>query len=94
MTNSEWTSNGKRLLLKLSGEAFCKPGVGGIDPGELELIAGEIAAARSQGAEIAVVVGGGNFVRGAQLAEPIGAARVGEEELVGVARDLEELAQA
>lgn len=63
-----WTSNGKRLLVKLSGEAFCKPGVGGIDPAELELIAGEIADARNQGAEIAVVVGGGNFVRGAELA--------------------------
>jgi uridylate kinase len=69
MGDSEWTSNGKRLLLKLSGEAFCKPGVGGIDPGELALIAGEIADARVQGAEIAVVVGGGNFVRGAELAE-------------------------
>lgn len=67
--NDGWVSNGKRLLVKLSGEAFCKPGVGGIDPSELELIAGEIADARAHGAEIAVVVGGGNFVRGAELAE-------------------------
>jgi len=59
----------KRILLKLSGEAFCKPGIGGIDPAELELIASEIADARAKGAQIAVVVGGGNFVRGAELAE-------------------------
>ena len=64
-----WASNGKRLLVKLSGEAFCKPGVGGIDPVELALIAGEIADARSHGAEIAVVVGGGNFIRGGELAK-------------------------
>lgn len=57
-----------RVLLKLSGEAFCKPGEGGIDPDELEVIAGEIKAAVSAGAQIAVVVGGGNLIRGATLA--------------------------
>ncbi len=67
-TGTAWTSNGKRLLVKLSGEAFCKPGSGGIDREELALIAGEIADARTHGAEIAVVVGGGNYVRGAELA--------------------------
>lgn len=35
VTDDQWKSNGKRLLVKLSGEAFCKPGVGGIDPAEL-----------------------------------------------------------
>lgn len=58
-----------RVLLKLSGESFCRPGKGGIDAHELGVIAGEIAEARASGAEIAVVVGGGNFVRGAELAE-------------------------
>jgi len=58
-----------RVLLKLSGEAFCTPGGHGIDPGELSLIAGEVADARANDAQIAVVVGGGNFVRGATLAD-------------------------
>jgi uridylate kinase len=41
----------------------------GIDPAELEMIAREMSGARAHGAEITVVVGGGNFVRGAELAE-------------------------
>lgn len=57
-----------RVLLKLSGEAFCKPGEGGIDADELEVIAGEIKAAASAGAQVAVVVGGGNLIRGSTLA--------------------------
>lgn len=57
-----------RVLLKLSGEAFCKPGERGIDGEELELIANEIVAAHEQGAQLAIVVGGGNMVRGSALA--------------------------
>lgn len=59
----------RRVLLKLSGEAFCAPGGHGVDPKELETIASEVKSAHSTGAQIAVVVGGGNIVRGAQLAE-------------------------
>lgn len=58
----------KRVLLKLSGEAFCKPGGSGIDTEELNLIASEVAKAHETGVELAVVVGGGNFIRGATLA--------------------------
>jgi uridylate kinase len=65
----------RRILLKLSGESFCKPGGFGIDPIELEAIAREVAAASvgvggkgGAGAQLAVVVGGGNIIRGAQLA--------------------------
>lgn len=58
-----------RVLLKLSGEAFCAPGGFGVDPPELEVIAREVREAASLGAELAVVVGGGNIIRGAQLAE-------------------------
>lgn len=57
-----------RVLLKLSGEAFCKPGGFGIEGNELQVIAGEIAAAHKVGAQLAVVVGGGNIIRGAALA--------------------------
>jgi uridylate kinase len=59
----------KRVLLKLSGEAFGAPGGFGIDPRELEVIAGEVKGAAQTGTQIAVVVGGGNIVRGAKLAE-------------------------
>jgi uridylate kinase len=62
------TARGRRILLKLSGESFCKPGGFGIDPGELAHIAGEVRDASQAGAQLAVVVGGGNFIRGADLA--------------------------
>jgi uridylate kinase len=58
----------KRVLLKISGEAFCKPGGFGIDGPELDVIAQEITAAAKVGTELAVVVGGGNIIRGATLA--------------------------
>lgn len=58
----------KRALLKISGEAFCKPGGFGIDGPELDVIAQEIATAAKVGTELAVVVGGGNIIRGATLA--------------------------
>lgn len=59
----------KSVLLKLSGEAFCRPGGAGIDPEELDLIAREVKAAADSGCRVAVVVGGGNNIRGARLAE-------------------------
>ncbi len=59
----------RRVLLKLSGESFCAPGGFGVDPHELEVIASEVRDAASAGAQMAVVVGGGNIIRGAQLAE-------------------------
>lgn len=59
----------QRVLLKLSGEAFCAPGSLGIDSKELELIAKEIYDAAQQGTQLAVVVGGGNIIRGAALAK-------------------------
>ena len=59
----------RRLLLKISGEAFCEPGGFGIDGDELGLIASEIAKAVTDGVQLAVVVGGGNIIRGARLAQ-------------------------
>ena len=55
----------RRVLLKLSGEAFGGGSVG-LDPDVVAKIAREIAAAAQQ-VEIAIVVGGGNFFRGAEL---------------------------
>lgn len=63
------TSRFRRVILKISGESFSRPGEFGIDPQELGHIAEEIAGALGQGVEIAVVVGGGNIIRGAQLAQ-------------------------
>lgn len=59
----------RRVLLKLSGEAFCAPGSFGVDPRELEQIAREIKDAAAVGVQLAIVVGGGNIIRGAALAE-------------------------
>ena len=59
----------RRVLLKLSGEAFCeKAGGFGIDPGRVAEVAREISQARQDGTEISVVVGGGNIFRGTALA--------------------------
>lgn len=62
-------TNRRRVLLKLSGEAFCSPGGFGIEPEALGAIASEVRDAVQQGVEVAVVVGGGNIIRGATLAE-------------------------
>ena len=57
----------KRVLLKLSGEVFGGGRVG-VDPDVVQSIARQIAEAqRATGTQIAVVVGGGNFFRGAEL---------------------------
>ena len=57
----------KRILLKLSGEAFGGKGEFGLDVSAAEYIAQEIREAHKLGLEIAVVVGGGNIVRGEKL---------------------------
>jgi uridylate kinase len=54
----------KRVLLKLSGEIFCKPGAFGIDGAALESIAERISQICQLGPQVAVVVGAGNFLRG------------------------------
>jgi uridylate kinase len=58
----------RRILVKLSGEALMGDGDFGIDPAFIRRLAGELRAMREYGAEIAVVVGGGNLFRGAGLA--------------------------
>ncbi|MBY8888926.1 UMP kinase [Streptomyces sp. PTM05] len=56
----------RRFLLKLSGEAF-GGGSLGVDPDVVHKIAREIAAVVRGGTQIAIVIGGGNFFRGAEL---------------------------
>jgi uridylate kinase len=54
----------RRVLLKLSGEALMGEHEYGIDPEVVRGIAAQITAAKSDGTEIAIVVGGGNIFRG------------------------------
>lgn len=58
-----------RVLLKLSGEAFSGGGGLGVDPDVVASIARQIADVVRAGTEVAVVIGGGNYFRGAQLSE-------------------------
>ena len=54
----------KRVLLKLSGEAFAGDQGYGIDPNFLEYITAEIKSLVDEGVQLAVVIGGGNIFRG------------------------------
>ena len=56
----------KRVLLKLSGEAFAGDGAFGIDPKVVKRVASDIKEAFDAGIELAVIVGGGNIMRGAE----------------------------
>src|ERR1019366_3253549 len=57
----------KRVLLKLSGEVFGGAKGIGVDPDVVHDIAGQIAEVARSGIQIAIVVGGGNYFRGAEL---------------------------
>ncbi|MDQ1288562.1 MAG: uridylate kinase [Actinomycetota bacterium] len=58
----------RRVLLKLSGEAFGN-GALGVDPDVVGRLAAQIAGVVHDGVQVAVVVGGGNFFRGAELSQ-------------------------
>ena len=59
----------KRILLKLSGEAFMGAQDYGVDPQVLDQVAREVAELSNLGVEIGIVIGGGNIFRGAGLAQ-------------------------
>jgi len=59
----------RRALVKLSGEALMGSRSFGIDAETVKNLANQIARASNEGIEIAIVVGGGNFWRGATVAE-------------------------
>ncbi len=56
----------RRVMLKLGGEMFGGGSVG-VDPNVVENVARQIAEGARAGTEVCVVIGGGNFFRGAQL---------------------------
>src|SRR6185437_12671929 len=59
----------QRVVLKLSGEAFAGDGSLGVDPDVVHSIAQQIGVVVAEGVQVAVVIGGGNFFRGAELSE-------------------------
>lgn len=59
----------KRVLLKLSGESFCTPGGFGIEGSALESLAERIFQLCRLGPQVAIVVGAGNFIRGATFSQ-------------------------
>ena len=69
MTASPAQSRFKRVLVKLSGEALQGAQSHGLEPETVTRIARDLAGAARAGAEVAVVVGGGNFFRGLQGAD-------------------------
>jgi len=62
----------RRVILKVSGEAFCPPGGFGIHRGALDRMARELGQVAALGVQIGVVCGGGNFLRGLHSAEDLG----------------------
>ena len=67
-TTTQTTKKARRVLLKLSGEMF-GGGQIGLAPDVVQRVAAEIAAAVNAGVQVAIVVGGGNFFRGAELSQ-------------------------
>jgi uridylate kinase len=63
----------RRILLKLSGESFSRGGERGIGMNEVLLIAQQVKQAKDLGVQIAIVIGGGNILRGSQFKETSGA---------------------
>ena len=62
----------KRILLKISGEALLGDQQFGIAPEPVKMISNEIKKAVDMGAEVAVVVGGGNIFRGMKNSAKLG----------------------
>ena len=61
----------QRVVLKISGEGFGAPGGHGIDGAAVRRIAEEVVSVTQLGVQVAVVVGGGNFIRGAVVASQV-----------------------
>jgi len=59
----------KRVLLKVSGEALSGDGAGGISPAAVDLLVGELLSITKLGVQVGLVVGGGNILRGRDLAD-------------------------
>ena len=58
----------RRVLVKISGEAFCTPGGFGVDAEAMQAVVAELRPLHEMQVQVGLVVGGGNFVRGRTLA--------------------------
>jgi uridylate kinase len=67
MSASNPTPVFRRVVLKISGDGFCRPGEGGISIEEVIKVATQAKRAAEQGVQLAIVIGGGNILRGAQF---------------------------
>ncbi|MDO5309952.1 MAG: UMP kinase [Planctomycetia bacterium] len=68
----------KRILLKISGESFCPPDSRGVSMDSVNHLAAQIVEVAKLGIEVAVVMGGGNILRGAQFKASNGAGSIQE----------------
>jgi uridylate kinase len=68
VTDAAAAERPRRVLLKLSGEALMGARQYGVDPEVVRSIAGQVAEAKQDGTEVAIVVGGGNIFRGLSAA--------------------------
>ena len=69
MTESAAKPAYRRVLLKLSGESFCRTGESGISMAEVSNISEQIKRVVDAGVQLAIVSGGGNILRGKQFSE-------------------------
>ena len=69
MSDSLPRPNYRRVLLKISGESFCRDREGGIAMAEVTSISRQIKAVADTGVQLAIVCGGGNILRGKQFAQ-------------------------
>lgn len=81
----------KRVLLKISGETFGGKSGDGLDVEEISSIASQIKKAADSATQIAVVVGGGNFIRGGEY-EKVGINRVTADQMGMLATTINALA--
>ena len=58
-----------RVLLKISGESFCRSGESGISMAEVAAVSQQIKAVVEAGVQLAIVCGGGNILRGKQFSQ-------------------------
>lgn len=69
MTDSAKSAAFQRVVLKLSGESFCREREGGISMAEVDEISRQIKSVAETGVQLAIVCGGGNILRGKQFAQ-------------------------
>lgn len=74
----------RRVLLKISGESFCRDRQGGISMTEISLVTEEIRNVVEQGVQLAIVCGGGNILRGKQFSDGSNAIKTATAHYMGM----------